>query len=107
MQCAAGTFGNEQGLCVACGKGYYQDLPGQTYCTKCYLEQRDKSKDSLSKHYCERVEEKVVGINDLKYFLNCPQKCIDSFFRVIVLQFLLGVRCLTTKCVFYSDAALV
>ncbi|XP_057304820.1 uncharacterized protein LOC130641844 [Hydractinia symbiolongicarpus] len=61
VQCPAGTFGNEQGFCVACDKGYYQDLPGHTYCKKCYLEQGDKNIDYSSKHYCERVEEKAVA----------------------------------------------
>lgn len=69
VQCPAGTYGNEEGVCVACKEDHYQDLPGQTYCNKCYLQRTDKIKNNMSKHYCEKREGKVAGKYSLTPFL--------------------------------------
>ncbi|XP_057304688.1 uncharacterized protein LOC130641759 isoform X2 [Hydractinia symbiolongicarpus] len=62
VQCPAGTFANVKGVCVACGKYYYQDLPGQTYCNKCYLKGTEKMKNNVSKHYCKNHEVPTTAI---------------------------------------------
>ncbi|XP_057305208.1 uncharacterized protein LOC130642139 isoform X2 [Hydractinia symbiolongicarpus] len=60
VQCPAGTYANDEGVCVACKEDHYQDLPGQTYCNKCYLQRTDKTKNNMSRHYCEKREGKVA-----------------------------------------------